>query len=84
MRVCVLDGGGPKDSENTLNSFLTNAGKRCFDKLVLICSVFRFYYVKVQQHSPKLPLKLCFIQLEEEVHMFSFFIHSLPFEKKSQ
>ena len=22
-RVCVLDGGGPKDSENTLNSFLT-------------------------------------------------------------
>ena len=23
-RVCVLDGGGPKDSENTLNSFLTN------------------------------------------------------------
>ena len=23
MRIYVLDGGGPKDSENTLNSFLT-------------------------------------------------------------
>ena len=31
----VLDGGGPKDSKNTLNSFLTIATETCFDKLVL-------------------------------------------------
>ena len=33
--VYILDGGGPKDSENTLNSFLPNATKTGFDKLVL-------------------------------------------------
>ena len=30
MRICVLDGGGPKDSENTLNSFLTKCGEKVF------------------------------------------------------
>ena len=35
-RVGVLDGGGPKDSENTLNSFLTKRDEDDFDKLVLI------------------------------------------------
>ena len=29
-RVGVLDGGGPKDSENTLNSFLTKCGEKVF------------------------------------------------------
>ena len=29
-RVCVLDGGGPKDSENTLNSFLTKRDEDVF------------------------------------------------------
>ena len=29
-RVCVLDGGGPTDSENTLNSFLTKCGENVF------------------------------------------------------
>ena len=29
-RVGVLDGGGPKDSENTLNSFLTKCGENVF------------------------------------------------------
>ena len=29
-RVCVLDGGGPKDSGNTLNSFLTKCGENVF------------------------------------------------------
>ena len=28
MRIFVLDGGGPKDSENTLNSFLTKCGEK--------------------------------------------------------
>ena len=30
MRIYVLDGGGPKDSENTLNSFLTKCGEKVF------------------------------------------------------
>ena len=30
MRVYVLDGGGPKDSENTLNSFLTKRDGNAF------------------------------------------------------
>ena len=30
MRIYVLDGGGPKDSENTLNSFLTKRGEKVF------------------------------------------------------
>ena len=30
MRIYVLDGGGPKDSENTLNSFLTKCGENVF------------------------------------------------------
>ena len=29
-KVCVLDGGGPKDSENTPNSFLTKCGEKVF------------------------------------------------------
>ena len=29
-RVYVLDGGGPKDSENTPNSFLTKCGRKGF------------------------------------------------------
>ena len=29
-RVCVLDGGDPKDSENTLNSFLTKRDGNAF------------------------------------------------------
>ena len=29
-RVCVLDGGDPKDSKNTLNSFLTKCGEKVF------------------------------------------------------
>ena len=29
-RVCVLDGGGLTDSENTLNSFLTKCGENVF------------------------------------------------------
>ena len=30
MRIYVLDGGGPKDSENILNSFLTKCGEKVF------------------------------------------------------
>ena len=30
MRIYVLDGGGPKDSENTLNSFLIKRGEKVF------------------------------------------------------
>ena len=30
MRIYVLDGGGPKDSENTINSFLTKCGEKVF------------------------------------------------------
>ena len=30
MRFYVLDGGGPKDSENTLNSILTKCGEKVF------------------------------------------------------
>ena len=30
MRIYVLDGGGPKDSENTPNSFLTKCGEKVF------------------------------------------------------
>ena len=30
MRFYVLDGGGPKDSENTLNSFMTKHNKKVF------------------------------------------------------
>ena len=30
MRFYVLDGGGPRDSENTLNSFLTKCGEKVF------------------------------------------------------
>ena len=30
MRIYVLDGEGPKDSENTLNSFLTKCGEKVF------------------------------------------------------
>ena len=30
MRIYELDGGGPKDSENTLNSFLTKCGENVF------------------------------------------------------
>ena len=30
MWIYVLDGGGPKDSENTLNSFLTKCGEKVF------------------------------------------------------
>ena len=30
VRIYVLDGGGPKDSENTLNSFLTKCGEKVF------------------------------------------------------
>ena len=30
MRIHVLDGGGPKDSENTLNSFLTKSEGNMF------------------------------------------------------
>ena len=30
MRIYVLDGGGPKDSENTLNLFLTKCGEKVF------------------------------------------------------
>ena len=30
MRIYVLDGGGPKDSENTLNSILTKCGEKVF------------------------------------------------------
>ena len=30
MRIYVLDGGGPKDSENTLNSFLTKNKEKVF------------------------------------------------------
>ena len=30
MRIYVLDGGGPKDSKNTLNSFLTKRDKDVF------------------------------------------------------
>ena len=30
MRIYVLDGGGPKVSENTLNSFLTKCGEKVF------------------------------------------------------
>ena len=36
IRVYVLDGGDPMDSENTPNSFLSKKRKRCYDKLVLI------------------------------------------------
>ena len=32
-----LDRGGPKDSENTLNTFLTKTNGKGFDDLVLIC-----------------------------------------------
>ena len=46
MRIYVLDGGGPKDSENTLNSFLTKCGKRCFDKLVLSYGMQLFYIAR--------------------------------------
>ena len=31
--VFVLDGGGPKDSENTLNSFLTKCNKDVFRQI---------------------------------------------------
>ena len=30
VRVCVLDGGGPKDSKNTLNSFLIKNKEKVF------------------------------------------------------
>ena len=30
MRIYVLEGGGPKDSENTPNSFLTKCGEKVF------------------------------------------------------
>ena len=30
MSVCALDGGGPKDSENTHNSFLTKRDEDAF------------------------------------------------------
>ena len=30
MRIYVLDEGGPKDFENTLNSFLTKCGEKVF------------------------------------------------------
>ena len=30
MRIYVLDGGGPKDSEKTLNLFLTKCGEKVF------------------------------------------------------
>ena len=30
MRIYVLDAGGPKDSENTPNSFLTKCGEKVF------------------------------------------------------
>ena len=30
MKIYVLDGGGPKDSENTLNSFLTKCWEKVF------------------------------------------------------
>ena len=30
MRIYILDGGGPKDSENTLNSFLTKCDRNVF------------------------------------------------------
>ena len=33
MRIYVLDEGGPKDSENTLNSFLTKCGENVFWKI---------------------------------------------------
>ena len=32
-RVCVLDGGGPTDSENTLNSFLTKCDEDVFGQI---------------------------------------------------
>ena len=39
-RVCVLDGGGPTDSENTLNSFLTKCGENVFWQIGTDMSIF--------------------------------------------
>ena len=33
IMIYVLDGGGPKDSENTLNSFLTKNGEKVFRQI---------------------------------------------------
>ena len=33
MRIYVLDGGGPKDSENTLNSFLNKNKEKVFSQI---------------------------------------------------
>ena len=36
MRIYVLDGGGPKDSENTPNSFLTKTKDNMFWRIGVV------------------------------------------------
>ena len=54
VRIYVLDGGGPKDSENTPNSFLTKCGEKVFWQIGadMKSSISVFYLVKCIYVAP--------------------------------
>ena len=53
--VYALDGGGPKDSENALNSFLTKPGKDVFWQIGAdMISLLLYLLLIVQKSSIKL------------------------------
>ena len=61
MKGYVQDGGGPKDSENTLNSFLTKTNRTVFwqigTDMVLVRIFVCYYRAPLGTHeAPDLPL----------------------------
>ena len=80
IRIYVLDGGGPKDSENTLISFLTKCGEKVFRQIGadIWCDV--WYELKATHTAKQLTIWTSRKNLTEKrfqmvCSLFTFLLH---------